>query len=57
MSEAQRKANNKLVHEKIFEIYKARSFEGQHQSFVETFSINELIEMAPSASKIFKTIG
>ena len=51
------KANHKMVQDKIFEIYKNRSFDGQQAPEQETFSINELIEMAPNASHIFKTIG
>ena len=57
MSEAKIKANNKFVQDKIFTIYKNRSFDGQQASEAETYSINELIEMAPNATHIFKIIG
>ena len=45
------------MQDKIFTIYKNRSFNGQQASEPETYSINELIEMSPNASQIFKTIG
>ena len=45
------------MQDKIFTIYKNRSFNGQLASEPETYSINELIEMSPSATHIFKIIG
>jgi hypothetical protein len=55
MNQAQRTANSKLAEQKIFELYKNKSFDGAIDTQNETLSINELILMSPNTSCIFKT--